>query len=367
MAPKASFMKESQLSDYLDAVEKSLTKNLGPQESWPLEPAQMIAYFDDSLAVAIFKKVQLFKNQKISYKKAAGLFGTPTLLRNFLLNFASTGLKVANNTGWFKTSFAERLDFFEYLFKVLEHMVRSDIFVKDGKQIILSNEEVKKILLKSFTRLNENDKKTFKLFKVALFGLVWAFYFDTFYSNAFDLHGPYKIFDKKFGRNKTLVIYTYFNLCPTEIWKVSKEIPFGSVKIFCIYKDLNWRMSFWGQEDPKLDLNGALESVLIEIDGKVVKEPAILNEASKRIFKSVEKQTEYVQKLSSQEQVIKGEEISYYGLRNVLTYGSGDWKPPKPIGQVVEKFEDAFIKKYKDLDAQKRNTRRIFDPTNNYF
>lgn len=362
-------IKNYTIEDYLDAVTFAFKNDLTHSEYWPLKPAQMTACFEDSLAVDVFRKVKMLKKRKVPLEKVAKIFGTPGILRNFLENFANTGLKVAHNVGWFKTSFKEREEFFDYLFKILEKMVRNNIFVRDGKQIILSQNKLKKIRWNKFIKIDEQNGKIIKKFNLALFGLVWSFYFDVFTYTGLSVHGPYKPPLKKFGKNKILTVNDYFNLQPAEIWPKAKSVPFKKVRVYNIYQKTPWKINFFERLDPNLDLSTNLCFAMIEIDGKSVNNLARIEKLTKQIFKTTQKQTDFVNKLPTLEIIKKASEICYYGLRDLFGYFDEDWAPPRTIDGVIEKFGTKFIKKYnRDLaDYPPSKIRKIFDPRNNWY
>lgn len=362
--------RNKEIEQYLDAAAFAFKNDLTPGEYWPLKPAQMTAYFEDSLAADVFKKVEILRKQKVPLGKAAKTFSSPGILRNFLENFANTGLKVAHNSGWFKTSFKEREEFFDYLFQVLGTMVKNDIFLSDGKQLILGAEELKNIPWSKFIKLDEKSGKVMRKFNMALFGLIWSLYFDAFYYTGSSSHGPYKIPMKRFGiKNGSLVVNDYFNLRPLEIWPAVKNMPFKKVRIYNVYKNVKWKINFFERVDPNIDLGGNLCFTMIEIDGKPVNNLAKIEKLTKEVFKITEKQTNFVNKLPVLEIVKKASEICYYGLRGLFEYFNEDWAPPRQIDGVIEKFGDKFIKKFdRDLaDYPPAKIRKLFDPRNNWY
>lgn len=368
MAQKGLYMKQFRLGEYLDVVQGALGNTIGSEEFWPLKPAQMTAYFEDTLAVDIFKKTQILQEKNVDLETVASLFATPLILKNFLLNFASTGLKTANNVGWFKTTSREREDFFNYLFDVLEKLVKNDIFSRDQKQLLFSEEEIDKIPFSNFVKLDGLSRKLVSKFKVALFGTVWSLFFDTFYYVGFNPHGPYSVAGRKFKKGSILVINDYFNLKPKKTWQISSRIPFEKVRIYHIYKDLDWQINFFGRENAKSSLLSHLDYVLIEIDGNLIDDLISINQLSGKLFTIIEEQTKFVNGLSSLKQVKKAAEISYFGLRRIFEYFSEDWQPPQAINKVIEQFGDKFIKEL-TMTAQQRSKeeiRKIFDPRNSY-
>lgn len=347
-------MQKNRLDQFLDALEKTLETTIGQEEFWPLNPAQITSYFGDSLAVAIYKKANQLVKNKVSPKDAAKYFPSPLSIRNFLVNHAALGLKVAHNLGWHKTSIKERERFFNYLFDVLKAQSKSDIFIRDGRQIILNDEEINKIPPDSFVEVDEKSKKTFVKFKLALFSLVWTLFYDTFATTGFIFHGSYK------KNGKILIIYDYFNLKPTEIWSEAKNVPFERIRLYAIYKNIDWRINYFGREDANLDLKNNLTSFLVEIDGKVVGIEKT-SDLTNNVFQITSVQTEHVNNLRPLEQVKKGAEISYFEFRKLF---GKNWQPPKEIDEIIKKHGDKFIKQYADYEKG-RDIKTIFDPRNN--
>jgi len=213
-----------------------------------------------------------------------------------------------------------------------------------------------------------NEEEALRKFNLALFGLVWSFYFDVFTYTGLSVHGPYKVFAKKFGASKKLIINDYFNLRPVEIWPEARNIPFKKIRICQIYKNIYWKIGFFERVDPSVSLNDNLICALIEIDGKPITDLAAIEKITKQIFEITARQTDFVNKLSPLEVVKKASEICYYGLRGIFEYFNKSWKPSKSISDLIEKTGDANIKKLKkDLsDYSKREIRKVFDPRNNF-
>ncbi len=364
-----SLNKKNKIDQYLDSLSSVFDKNSISREFWPLKPAQMTACFDDSLAVDIYKRIDLLKKQKVPLEKVAKMFDSPSMLRNFLENFASIGLKVAHNVGWFKISFKEREVFFNYLFRVLKKMSKNDIFIRDGKQIILSTTELKNISPKKFIKTDDKNSKIIKIFNLSLFGLVWAMYFDTFYYTGFSTHGPYRV-SKKFGiKNGVLVISDYFNLRPVGIWSITKKVPFEKVRIYSVYENADWSINFFERTNASVDLSNRLVFFEVEIDGKIIKDLEKIEKLTQQIFEINQKQTDAVNSLSNLEKIKKASEISYYGLRGVFDHFNESWNPPKEIDEVIRKNGEDFIKKFDyDLtDYSSSKIRKLFDPRNNWY
>lgn len=361
-------MQKSKLDLYLDILVKVFQGGtITAEEYWPLKPAQIVAYFDEILTVDVYKKVQILKEKNVSLKKVAPLFYNPLLIKNFLLNFVATGFKIADQVGTLKTSFREREEFFNYLFDILGEMINGDILIEESKQIILDDKELNKIPWEKFTELNYQDKMVIKRFQLALFSLVWALYFDTFYYTGFNLHGSYPVQSKILGENTSLVINEYFNLKPLDIWDIVKDLPFNSVRIYNIYKDIDWKINFFGRENPSINLGINLVASLVEIDGKIIDNLEDLKKLAEFIFKLTEDQTNFVNNLSDLKKVKKGAEIAYFGFRKLFEYFSEDWKSLEVVDMVIDKFGDEFIKKLSEAPVQKSpaEIRRFFDPRNN--
>lgn len=351
----------SRLDKYLDVVEQALQQTITPEEFWPLKPAQITAYFEDSLTVEIFKKTKILREKSVGLNEVATLFNTPLILKNFMLNFASTGLKTANNVGCFKTSFKEREDFFNYLFDVLGHMLKNDIFDSDGKQIILDEKELGKVPWNNSESLNGAARKTASKFKISLFGLVWSLFFDTFYYAGFNIHGPY------LKAGKTLIINDYFDLKPLEIWGSVSSIPFERARIYNVYENVEWSMNFFGRENPLVQANQP-SSILIEIDGQIVEDYPTIESLANQLFEVIQKQTKFVNELTPLERVKKGADIAYFGLRRIFRYFNEDSRPPKEIDEIIDRFGEEFIEKFSNVSAQQKSPaeiRRMFDPRNN--
>ena len=350
---------KSRLDIYLDSVENALKQSIKSEEFWPLNPIQLTAYFSDTFAVDVYTLVGELIEKNIPPKESSEYFPSPLSIRSFLVNHASTGLKTAHNLGWHKTSFKQREDFFSYLFDVLEEKSGKDIFVESGKQLILTKQDIEKIPIHKFTNIDDSNKKQFIEIKLALFSLVWAIYFDLFASTGYFTHGLYPVED-----NKVLMIYEYFNLKPQDIWPRSSINPVCSAKLFAVYSgDVDLKINFFGREDSLTGHNNKLISFSIEIDGKSMRIDD-LSSITEEIFEITTNHTKYVNELKPLQVVKKSTMISYFEYKDLFEFLNKDWRPPRAIDDVVDKFKDKLIvefAKHKHVE----NIREIFDPRNN--
>jgi hypothetical protein len=353
---------KSQLDIFLNSLAKSLG-SLESKEFWPLNPTQMLAYYDADFLLDFYLRYQHLKKKKTK-KQIAELFENSDFLIDFLVNFAAVGFKVLEQFNIYKVSFTDREAFFNEMFQLMK--------IKDGNLFSLSRTEPAAISRlpgaksKDFIKPTEDSKRVFNEFRVSLFGLNWSYYYDLFAVFGSTSHWP--VFYKYKNINYLLIVDEYYNQRPTELWPKSKTSPVQRVTIYRLFRPFKFKQNVFGRLSTKENINDKMEFYQVVVDGKVVKSAEKMQLFKDQIMKTSSAQTKYVERLKPLKQVEKAIEMSYYSHRKF--FGS-NWKKyfQTVSRRSLKMFGDKFIKQESKNMAGMSLTakRKTMDPRNNEF
>lgn len=357
--------REQEIEDFLRAIEDGFS-GVNPRTSWPLNGGQIDAYFDVDEALDIYYRLVKLK-KKLSIKEISDLMPPPDVIRIFLQHNSIIGLKVAKELGIGEVSIKDRVDYTLFLFDILRQKVRNDIFCADGKNLILSQEEVREILEKSGWNepKDEEEKKKVAFLNVMGNNLAYTLYYDVFMTGGVYLHGAYEARDT-FGDGAVLVVRDYHDLNPVELWP-DLEMSFNKMKIFVVYKNLDYKLNFMNHPVTVDTIADKLIAYKIFIDDKEIKIDGV-DEVLEVLSKTASSQSKKINALPNLDKVRKGAEIAFYLFRNLRERMGDDWKPPKMVEETIQKFGEKFIEefRYKKIPDVK-HWRRIFDPRDDYY
>ncbi|MBU0467148.1 MAG: hypothetical protein KJ718_05925 [Nanoarchaeota archaeon] len=356
--------REQEIEDFLKAIESGFS-GLNPKTFWPLNAGQIDSYFDVDEALDMYYRLVKLK-EKFNIKEISDLMPPPDVIRIFLQHNAIVGLKESKELGIDDVSIKGRVDYILFLFDILKQKVRNYIFCGDGKNLILSQEEVEEILQKSGWNkpVDEKEKKKVAFLNAMGNNLAYTLFYDTFVTGGFYIHGAYDARDI-FGEGAVLVVRDYHDLNPTEIWP-DLEMPFSEMKIFVVYKDLYFKLDFMNHPITIDTVSDKLIAYKVFIDDKEIKIDSV-DEVIGVLSRLASNQSKKINSLSDLDKVRKAAEISYYLFRNLGKYIGDDWEPPKMIEETIDKFGEKFIEefRYKEIPDM-RHWRRLFDPRDDY-
>ncbi|MBI2662808.1 hypothetical protein HYX11_05100 [Candidatus Woesearchaeota archaeon] len=354
-----------QLDRFIQAIEESFS-GLNPKTFWPLNGGQIDAYFDVDEALDMYYRLNKLK-EKLSIKEIADLMPQADIIRIFLEHNAIIGLKVAKKLGIADISVEDRIKYTLFLFELLKHKVKNDIFCLDGKNLILDEKEVSKFLKETNWNkpLSHEDKKKIAFFTVMTNNLCYTLYYDIFMTGGFYLHGPYDA-SGEFGEGAILLIRDYHDLNPKEIWP-DLQIPYQKVKICAVYKNLDLKINFVNHPITKDSIGDKLIAYKIYLDYKEI-EINKIDELIEIFHKVSSQQTKKINALSDLDKVRKGAEIAFYFFRKLRKYTGDDWTPLKEIEKTIEKFGEKFIKQFQYQEKPNmEHWKKIFDPRDDYY
>ncbi len=353
---------DQEIESFLKAIEEIFT-GMDIRTAWPLNGAQIDSYFGVDEALDIYYRLMKLK-EKLSIKEIAQLMPSPDVIRLFLQHNAIIGLKVAKKLGIGNVSTEDRVKYTLFLFDILKQKVKNDIFCLDGKNLLLGKEDLEKILEQ--TKWNRpavaEQKRRIAFLTVTANNLCYTLFYDAFMAGGFYIHGPYDV-SKKFGDSAMLVIRDYHDINPKDIWP-DLSLPYKKLRICAVYKNLDLRVTFANHPTSTTSIGDKIVAYKIYLDDKEidVKKAEELIDLFQKIS---QQQTKKVNALSDLGKVRKGIEIAYYLFKKLR---GDDWRPPKEIEQVIQKFGDKFIRRFQykekpDLEHWKK----IYDPRSDYF
>jgi len=174
-----------EIDRFLLAIEESFS-GLNPKTFWPLNGGQIDSYFDVDEALDMYYRLNKLRG-KLNVKEIADLMPQADIIRIFLEHNAIIGLKVAKKLGISEINIEDRVKYVLLLFEILKHKVKNDIFCLDGKNLLLDEKEVSK-LLKEIAwdkSLSYDEKKKIAFFTVMANNLCYTLYYDVFMTGGF--------------------------------------------------------------------------------------------------------------------------------------------------------------------------------------
>jgi hypothetical protein len=358
---------DEQIDRFLKAIEDSF-KGMNMKTNWPLNGAQIDSYFDVDEALDMYYRIKKLRETK-DIKEIADMMPAPDIIRIFLQHNAIIGLKVARKLKIDEISIDDRIDYLLFLFDILREKVNGDIFCLDGRNSLLSEPEVEKILFETdWDEASDVDKRRISLLTVMGNNLSYTLYFDPFMTGGFYLHGPYDA-SKKFGDKTVLIVREYHNLNPKELWP-DLDMPYKKLKILAVYKNLDIKINFVNHPVTKDSIGDKLIAYKVYLDGKEISIDKV-DELTELFQKVSSTQTKKVNSWNDLDKVRMGAKIAFYLFKDLREKMGDNWIPQNYIEETIEKFGDEFIKKF-TFDENKKipdleHWRKIFDPRNDYY
>lgn len=350
-----------EIEEFLKAIDESF-KDFSVRPNWPYNAAQIDAYFDAIEASDMFQRIKKLRVDH-STSEIAKILPHPDALRFFLTHNGIVGLKVADKLDFAKISSKERVEFCLFIFEVIRHKVQSDPFCLKHKNLILSNEELKKVQDSDWLEpQNDQEKKDLGYLVVTSNNLCYTLFYDVFITSGAYFHGPYDV-TEKFGENCSLVVREYVDICPSDLWPgLKKMMPFKKLTVYAVYKNSDYSLNFINQPMTKTSLPDKLVAYKILLDGH---EKAIsgMNEFVETITQVSASQVKKINAMPDLDKIKKGAEITYYTFRRLREFMGDDWKPPKMVYDDIDFLGDKFIRKFGERRKMPlKHWRMLYDP-----
>jgi phosphohistidine swiveling domain-containing protein len=337
-------------------------------ELWPLKPGQFIPYYDVGQVIDVYHKLKQLINEGKSYKQIADLFRYPTVIRLFLLDSGLLGFKAARVLKIEPVTLEDQMEFMNIIFKLLRQFCPDDLVCLKGTNYLWNENEVSDFISKNeWTQLSEPLKKAINLLNVNLITYIWSFFWDYYPHGSAEVHGPYLINSDKLKDEKTLLVKDHFDLAPTEVWPVAKELPFKSLILAQSYGRDGIYLNYGNRIKNKESLVDDNHFFNLQIDGKTVNNEEEILKISETLADLTKKQVEYVNSLPDIDKARQGSRLAYYCLKNFYSHFDPEWYPKERVEAVIKQFGDNFlIKGQKEQDRNAEEKRKFFDPRNDY-
>lgn len=356
-------MLQNYVAEFKQAIADSFM-GMNLKTSWPLNPGQIDAYFDVEQALSIyFKLIELRKTKSI--QEIADLMPSADVIRIAIENNLILGLKYADKLDICKISKEQRLNYFNLLCDILSYKVKNNIFCLDGKNILLSENEVKILLDQTNFDIPKDSFEKRKVASLAVMGnnLCYSLVYDLNQTFGFHLHGPYNVSDV-FGDNSILVIRDYNNINLQEIWPNFK-LKYKTLRFLLVYKNLDLTINYSNLPKSNSSVGDKLIAYKIYLDNNEINIGEI-EFLIKEFNDATQEQVQRVNNLSNLDKVRKGAEIGFIQFKKLFEYFKEEPKP-KYVEEVISKFgtkfiEDLKIEKQKDVDTYVR----MLDPSDDF-
>lgn len=315
---------EDMLRRYIEAVSIPLVNT--DNEKYPIRAGRVTHLFIEDWSREFIEDLEEAKNSGLSYSNIGRLFGNPTRI----MRMSHHIIRGAKKAGF---SLQERERLVLELLRILKTMKIGNIFCEDKKNILLSDEEIKRILTeKEFIEANQDSAKLVQ----RLCGIMWA-YSETPYFAAHEIsmeeHGPYE-------RHGHVIIRDFYNLRPIELWSECGEFPFEKLRILCVYdEDYNVEFDVYGNLYLK---NGnpvlSLKSYYIEADSRAIDMKGVTRvlDTGPRIIGSITKRVAAMNEVGIAK---KYAELFWYRKKPLRDALGKDWRPPKIVFEKIERGE----------------------------
>jgi len=346
------------INRYLDALTKSMSK-MDSMSFWPLRVEEIAAYFTDLEAEDLHKKMNLFQEKGVSLQEAAKLFHTPSFIREILPDLI-IGSKFT------KLSREDRIKLPERFFDLLEEMHSGDIFCDNGKNLILSKEEVSDLVNSTLwiKQVELKDAQKIHRLSSSLLSLMWTLYFYPWPNMGFEIHGPYDVSDI-LEKDYVLLIRDFFNPRPVDLWPQLDEFSVSQVKLLTLYQDIDINIDIFDHMTHNASLASSTRGFVIYLNGDIFDNLRELDNLNQQILSKSSVISEVVEGMTKEEKVLKFIDIRYYGLRKLRGYFGEDWHRPLKVKERVKRWGLIEVPK-EELGPSIEELRRMFDPWDDF-
>lgn len=350
------------IGDWLDEFIDSFIKCFSIMDARTFRPFPVSAtsIYAKFYVNKVLNAVKEAKDSSMPLKQIAKLFPSPNALRIETI-FLLIELKYA------KASKKDSLKILNYLNKLLKELAYDDVYCRE-KNIAHSSERVKGII-ESIKWSKVNPKQAAELGKLSnsCSSLCWSIYTDYFYFAGFDVYGPYDV-SKYFGKNTILVIRDYFHLKPTSIWWNIRTLPYNSVRIFYIYRDLGFKVDMCVHTYYDSNPVDKLLYYRVLVNDKPINSIKKIKKVAEEIAKFASKHYLFYEKLSFEDKKRMLVKQRYYQVRNFLkTFDEN----PEPSKELIKYIKGKKIPKdpFEVKEGENRDEvwKRALDPRNEFY
>ena len=341
------------VNDFLDAVDKGFS-GMDLSTFKPIDCFDIFPLYAKEGVNRILKIIENAKGHDI--KELAKKMHSPSVIRVEMI-LALIKARVANIE---HEKFVKIAEFYNSLLKAL---CLEDYYAKDGKNIVHTKKEVKQVIVNLKVADSQIAKELGKLSN-SCYHLAYGLYSDINPQICYENFGPYNV-SEEFGEGHILVIKQFQNLKPIELWGSKVEdLSYDKVKIYCVYKDVNFSMDAASHANFKGDLINGLKHFAVEIDGRLIENLSEVKQATEKIgLKSMEMWT-HLTSLDFETAKKKYLEQRCYNYVNICKILGFDWKPTTDMLEAVKdkQLAKGYWPEFKSDEGGARFWRMLVDP-----
>lgn len=349
---------------WLDLWMESIAVSLGNMDLGTLEPFNFdnfhplySKHWIERFRLAIKKRRQM----DVSFARLANRITGPSHLRAQYY-FLLADLKFA------KTPKKERIEIARFIDKILEHKSKKDRYGFNSN-IVHTKEEINSLCKKiKFSKATPEIARFLgKLFTAAYHlvnGLYTDIYTDYGIENKGQYNGDYNV-SKIFGPGHILVIKSFHDLKPMDIWPEIRNSPCKTLNIYTIYKDVKFKCDSISchsvyEGDP---ING-LVYYAVGVDGVLINSTEKLDKIRKVLELCATEQWQRLVNQDKEEFKIKGLLQRGYIFKDMFELLGIDWKPSKEMIEAVKgkPIKSVFSSVPEKEDERREFWRKFFDP-----
>ncbi len=320
------------IDEFAKAFHNAFTKMI-PITWGPVNADSVISFLNGAFLSKVHQAIIEIKNQGYKIEEVAKTFSCPSTIRVALpfLIWEYQGSEPKN-----KAQFKEVA---EYMVEVLSCLAKKDIFAYESN-IAHTDKEIEDILNKTDWKSGNKEaaRELGKLYN-SVASLGFSLYGDFFPQDSHEVYGPYDA-SKKFGKDTILIIKHFPKIKPIEIWPEIKKLKYSNVKIFQIYKNVQFRCETIGMHSIyEGDIINNLLSYFVVVDSIPQNSIEKIKELSDYFAKVATEQSIVYEKLSKEERKIKILEWDCYQFINFFKLAEMDWRPTKEMLEAVKDKE----------------------------
>lgn len=316
------------IDEYAKATHKAfigmVPSSWGPVDGFAVQKV-LANVFIDRMYESISKAIE----KNLSFEEVAKTFPSPSTLRASLFTSLFTAYQFAEPKP--KEKMRAIVDF---SIKLLSQVFKEDIWAYKSN-IIHTSKDIEGIISNIPWKDGSPEKAKMlgKLYST-MDAYSHAVYRDFFPQEVHDIYGPYQL-----NESEILLIKHFPKIYAPELWSDLKDIKYRDIKIFQIYKDVNFECELIGMHSRyQGDLINGLQKYVVQVDGKFISDEE--TESVRKYFEEVSiKQFEIYSKMTFEELKQKHLDWLMYQYFDFFNLVGLDWHPTKEMREIVSKAD----------------------------
>ena len=306
---------------------------------WPVHVTEVDVLRYKFLHKEIYLTIKALEEKQLSKYQIGKLFWGPSAITHILYG-PEPVLGLEGKTPVEGLTRKEGIELVEKVVDIISLLRKGDPYCRDGKNLLLSANEVEQKLAKQeFIETSNRSELADTLGKINT--MLWHYCLliqaaNRTYSEEF--HGPYEL-----DNGENLLIREYFNLKPTEIWQFTSAFPYEKITIFEIYSPhteirIDLMNHYWFSTSPSKTL---LKFSILANDSQNLNSYEVQN-----LFKACVETTKRgelaIKDFTEEKWLQKVIEVNYRWMKPAKEFLGKEWKPPSDLlVQVSEIIEEA--------------------------